>query len=61
MSYQIVHTDGFHRDAILVSVSMAQQTRQAKEGERESHYVHWASKTYEDESVFMSDAHLGWQ
>ncbi len=21
----------------------------------------WASKAYEDESVFMSEAHLGWQ
>ncbi len=29
--------------------------------EREIHYVHWASKAYEDESVFMSEAHLGWQ
>ncbi len=29
--------------------------------EREIHYVHWASKAYEDESVFISEAHLGWQ
>ncbi len=29
--------------------------------EREIHYVHWASKAYEDESVFMSEANLGWQ
>ncbi len=27
----------------------------------EIHYVHWASKAYEDESVFMSEAHLGCQ
>ncbi len=32
-----------------------------REIEREIHYVHWASKTYEDESVLMSEAHLGWQ
>ncbi len=32
-----------------------------QEREREIHYVHWASKAYEDESVFMSEAHLGWQ
>ncbi len=32
-----------------------------REREREIHYVHWASKAYEDESVFMSEAHLGWQ
>ncbi len=32
-----------------------------REREREIHYVHWASKVYEDESVFMSEAHLGWQ
>ncbi len=32
-----------------------------REGERESHYVHWTSKAYEDESVFMSETHLGWQ
>ncbi len=30
-----------------------------REREREIHYVHWASKAYEDESVFMSEAHLG--
>ncbi len=29
--------------------------------ETEIHYVHWASKAHEDESVFMSEAHLGWQ
>ncbi len=29
--------------------------------DREIFYVHWASKAYEDESVFMSEAHLGWQ
>ncbi len=29
--------------------------------EREVHYVHWASKAYEDESVFVPEAHLGWQ
>ncbi len=29
--------------------------------EREIHYVDWASKTYEDESVFTSETHLGWQ
>ncbi len=29
-----------------------------REREREIHYVHWASKAYEDESVFMSEAHL---
>ncbi len=33
----------------------------AQEREREIHYVHWASKAYEDESVFMSEADLGWQ
>ncbi len=32
-----------------------------REREREIHNVHWASKAYEDESVFMSEAHLGWQ
>ncbi len=32
-----------------------------REREREIHYVQWASKAYEDESVFMSEAHLGWQ
>ena len=32
-----------------------------REREREIHYVHWASKAYEDESVFMSEADLGWQ
>ncbi len=32
-----------------------------REREREIHYVHWASKAYEDESEFMSEAHLGWQ
>ncbi len=32
-----------------------------REREREIHYVHWASKAYEDESMFMSEAHLGWQ
>ncbi len=31
------------------------------EREREIHYVHWASEAYEDESMFMSEAHLGWQ
>ncbi len=31
------------------------------EREREIHYVQWASKAYEDESMFMSEAHLGWQ
>ncbi len=34
---------------------------QQKERDRDIHYVHWASKAYEDESVFMSEAHLGWQ
>ncbi len=32
-----------------------------REREREIHYVHWASKAYEDESAFTSEAHLGWQ
>ncbi len=33
-----------------------------REREREGiHYVHWASKAYEDESGFMSEALLGWQ
>ncbi len=32
-----------------------------REREREIHYVHWASKAYEDECVFMPEAHLGWQ
>ncbi len=27
------------------------------EREREIHYVHWASKAYEDESMFMPEAH----
>ncbi len=29
-----------------------------RERERESHYVHWASNAYEDESMFMSESHL---
>ncbi len=32
-----------------------------RERGRGIHYVHWASKAYEDESVFMSEAHLGWR
>ncbi len=28
-------------------------TQGSVDREREIHYVHWASKTYEDESVFM--------
>ncbi len=32
-----------------------------KERDLEIHHVRWASKAYEDESVFMSEAHLGWQ
>ncbi len=32
-----------------------------RESEREVQHVHWASKAYEEESVIMSEAHLGWQ
>ncbi len=55
---------------VLAIISKAQTSLQIRphglwlyerKREREIHYVHWASKAYEDESVFMSEAHLGWQ
>ncbi len=44
-----------------VSLDIKPMREREREREREIHYVHWASKAYEDESVFMSEADLGWQ
>ncbi len=47
------------QNSMHTTVANVPQTEREKE--REIHYVHWASKAYEDESVLMSEAHLGWQ
>ncbi len=50
---------------VHISTCLVHEREREREGERERereiHYVHWASKAYEDESVFMSEAHRGWQ
>ena len=53
--------DGDRERENSIRPSGLHRRRRRKEREREIHYVHWASKAYEDESVFMSEADLGWQ
>ncbi len=45
----------------LAHTSRANNLGLPRQIEGEIHYVHWASKAYEDESVIMYEAHLGWQ
>ncbi len=54
---------GCPQDRVLSLIEISDYSKQIvwRGREREIHYVHWASKAYEDESVFMSEAHLGWQ